>query len=520
MTTGFQVETGALHAHSAGSKEASGHMGKLADLLQQARVSDDCFGPIGEFLAFKYFDSLQECQDLAGQAAGFLEQIADNTTLAAHMYDGQDELTAQDLGKYKALADGGGDPASLSDVNHAGDASRKSYLEQNGGYGSSWISTAGDVKRASSPPDVAFATVNARMEQLQLLTSPGKSFIDNGLGFLIGIVLSPLVEFVLEPAIGDPEQMRSTAKGWSGVADWLDGFGDHEKQRADATKQAWQGGGGDAFRQQMGEFSDGSKALAEDVRGLQQMLELAADLFDEFVEICIDIIEQLILGLIIEWLAALAASWITAGGSVAAAEGATAAETAATGGRLAMKVKQLLGKLKPLVTKLEKLLQKLRQGPLKKVVEKMNGLRGGNWMEKKLAAHLDRNPLVKVLTKADEKGLSQTGNKFADRFASPEKLNRIRQEALDAGKTAEEADGLVARAESERALATNLTEAGLRAGGMTGTSSVGRASYLAAKDDLPGFAVEQGVKYGYNEAQDPQSDEERREAEERGFTVE
>ncbi|GHF59203.1 uncharacterized protein YukE [Amycolatopsis bartoniae] len=492
MTTGFQVEPGALLAHSEGSREASGHLGKLADVLQQARVSDDCFGPIGEFLAFKYFDGLQECQNLAAQAQSFLEQIADNTTLAANMYHGQDQLTAEDLGKYKELADAGGDPASISAVNSAGDSSRKSYLEQNGGYGSSWISTAGDVARASSPPDVVFATINARMEQLQLITSPGQSFVDNGLGFLIGIVLSPLVEFVLEPAIGDPEQMRSTAQGWGGVADWLDGFGDHEKQRADATQQAWQGGGGDAFRQQMSEFADGSKALAEEVRGLQQMLEFAADLFDEFVEICVDIIEQLILGLIVEWLAALAASWITAGGSVAAAEGVTAGETAATGGRLAMKVKELLGKLKPLVEKLEKFLQWLRKGPLKKVVEKMNNMRNGGFLEKRLAEHLDRNPLVKILTKTDAEGIaSATGNKFAG--------------ALGNG---------------EGALAANLAETGLRMAGMSGTSSVGKAAYRTAKADLPGFAVEQGVKYGYNEAQESQSDEERRETEERGFTLE
>jgi uncharacterized protein YukE len=494
MTTGFQVEPGALVAHSQGSREAAGHMGKLAGVLQQARVSDDCFGPIGEFLAFKYFDGLQECQTLAGQAQQFLDQIADNTALAANMYHGQDALTAQDLAKYQELADAGGDPAGISDVNHAGDSSRTSDLEQNAGYGSSWVSTAGDVARASSPPDVVFATINARMEQLQLITSPGKSFVDNGLGFLIGIVLSPLVELVLEPAIGDPEQMRSTAQGWSNVADWLNGFGEHEKQRADATRPSWQGGGGDAFRQQMGEFAEGSKALAEDIRGLQQMLEFAADLFDQFVEMCIDIIEQLILGLIIEWLAALAASWITAGASVAAAEGATAGETALTGSRLAMKVKELLGKLKPLFTKLEELLQKLRTGPLKKVVEKMNGMRNGNFLEKRLAEHLDRNPLVKILTKTDERGIaSATGNKFA---------------------------GMFGLGEGEGALAANVTEAGLRMAGMSGTSSVGKAAYRTAKADLPGFAVEQGARYGYNEAQESQSDDERRETEERGFTLE
>ncbi|MTD57784.1 WXG100 family type VII secretion target [Amycolatopsis pithecellobii] len=495
MTTAFQVQPAALVAHSQGTKEAAGHFGRLAQLLEQARVSDDCFGPLGELMAFKYFDGLQECQNLATQAQSFLEQVADNTVLAAQLYSGQDSATADALGQFEALADGGGAPGTLSEVNHAGDSARKSDFEQNAGYGSSWVSAAGDVARASSPPDVAIATVNARMEQLQLITSPGSAFLDNGLGFLISIVLSPLVELILEPAIGDPEQMRSTAQGWSQVADWLDGVGEHEKTRADATKQPWQGDAGDAFRTQLGEFSDGSKALADDVRGVQQILELAADLFDAFVEIVVDILQELVMGLIIEWLAALAASWITAGASVAAAEGATAAEVGVTGGRLGMKVKQLLGKLKPLIEKLEKILQKLRSGPLKKAVEKMENLRNGNFLQKRLADQIDKHPLGKILTKANPETLaSKTGNKFAGRF----------------GVDGEGAD----------ALTTNLAEAGLRAMGMSGTSSVGKATYRGAMENVPGLAVEQGVKYGYNKAQNPESEEDRRETEERGFTLE
>ena len=72
MSTGYDVQPEALTAHASGSKEAAGHFGSLAELLQQARVSDDCFGPLGELMAYKYFDSLQECQDLANQAKSFL----------------------------------------------------------------------------------------------------------------------------------------------------------------------------------------------------------------------------------------------------------------------------------------------------------------------------------------------------------------------------------------------------------------------------------------------------------------
>jgi uncharacterized protein YukE len=489
--TGFQVQGGALLAHSSGSKEAAGHFGQLATLLEQARVSDDCFGPLGELLAFKYFESLQECQNMANKAKTFLEGVAERTEQTAQTYRDVEDAIHQGLQKLGA----GGGPGTLADLNSAGDAGRKGYLEQNAGYGSSWVSASGDIARASSPPDVAIAAVNARMEQLQLVMSPGQSFIDNGLGFLIGIVISPIVEFVLEPAIGDPEQMRSTATGWGKVADWVQSAGEHEKNRASATSQPWTGQAGDKFRQQMNEFGEGTTAFANEIRGLQQMLDLAADLFDAFVEICIDILQELVMGLIIEWLAALAASWITAGASMGAAGVATTAEVTGTMARLGMKVKQLLGKLMPLIKKLEDLLQKLRKGPLKKLVEKAEGLRDGNMAEKWLMRKVDGNPLAKILTKADPATMaSKTGNRFAGRF----------------GVDGPGADSLT----------TNLAETGLRMAGLSGTGHVPTAITKGVMENAPGLAMEQGIKYGYNKAQDPSSDEERTDAMNRGFEYE
>ncbi|MDX8145855.1 WXG100 family type VII secretion target [Lentzea sp. BCCO 10_0061] len=488
--TGFQVQGGALTAHGQGSREAAGHFGQLATLLDQARVSDDCFGPLGELMAFKYFEGLRECQEMANKAKGFLEGVAERTDQTAQTYRDVEDAIHQGLQKFSS-----GGPGSLADLNSAGDGNRKSDFEQNAGYGSSWMSTSGDISRAGSPPDVAIAAVNARMEQLRFVMSPGQSFIDNGLGFLIGIVISPIVELVLEPAIGDPEQMRSTGTGWGKVADWVKQTGEHEKSRAAATSEPWTGQAGDKFRKQMDEFGAGAEAFSNEIRGLQQMLELAADLFDAFVEICIDILQELVMGLIIEWLAALAASWITAGASMAAAGVATTAQVGGTMARLGLKVKQLLGKLKPLIDKLEDLLQALRKGPLRKLVEKAEGLREGNMAEKWVMRKIDANPLAKIVTKADPATMaSKTGNRFAGRFG---------------------VDG--AGADS---LTTNLTEAGLRTAGLSGTTHVPTAITNGIMENAPGLAVEQGIKYGYDKGQDPSSDEDRADAMNRGFEYE
>ncbi|GAA2332737.1 hypothetical protein GCM10009854_05050 [Saccharopolyspora halophila] len=543
----MKVAPEALAAHSTGSEGVAEHLQQLSQLLEQARVSDDCFGPIGEFLAFTYFDSLEECRDLANRAGGFMRHISEAVQESAKHYRETDQGQADQLGgiDLAGLSGAGGGPGSLAAVNGAG--SQKGFMAQTAGYGMSSVSASQGLAKASSPPDVAIATVNARMEQLELVTSPGQSFVDNGLGFLVSLVISPLVEFVLEPAIGDPEQMRSTGKGWEQVADWLEKLGEHEQQRAEATRPVWEGRAGDAFREQMGEFTEGTSAFASDVRDLKQTLDLAADIFDTFVETCIDIIQELVIGLIIEWIAALAASWITAGASVATAQGATAAQAAITGTRLGTKVAELVHKLRPLVTKLEDLLQKLRTSHLSKLVDKMNELRDGNMAQQWVARQVDANPLAKTLTrggghdikKAEEaveaaqkrvdlgeagaaERLRNAQRDLADVQADPSYAtttgNRYAQQVRDGWSGDLEAEPGES-AVGEQALAANLTQAGLGQLGLSGEHRWQDAVIHQGSANVLHEGVEQGVKYGYDEAADPSTEEERRAAEERGFGV-
>lgn len=480
-----QVQPDALLAHSKGSTAASENFVGLAKILEQARVSDDCFGPLGELMAFAYFDDLQECHDLANQVNSYFKEISTAVADTAKLYSEQDTAGAQ---SYAALADGGSGPGSIGDVNNAGAGDKKGYWGQTAGYGSSWVDASQKLADAGSPAEVTYATVNARMEQLKAVASPGQAFFDNGLGFLISLVISPLVNFVLEPAIGDPEQMRSTAKGWEKVAGWVDGVATHEGERAKATEPVWQGEAGDAFRQEMTEFGAGAQAFANDIRGLQQILEFAADMFDLFVQTVIDIIQELVIGLIIEWLAALAASWITAGASVGAATGLTSAQVAITGTRLGTKVANLMHKLKPLITKLEDLLQWLRKGPLRKVVDKLHNARDMPVVGRRIA----KNPITNALTSHTD-------------------------DAARATKSAHNVFGKAAV--GEEAAAQHAVKAGLGLMGLGGTTDVRRAAENALLENVPGAAIEQGMKYGENEAQDPSSEEERQAAEDRGFHV-
>jgi uncharacterized protein YukE len=373
-------------------------------------------------------------------------------------------------------------PGTFSQLN---DGDQKNWFEQSAGRGSSAVGALQDLADATTPPQMTAAAVSGRLELLQTLASPGQALLDNGLGFLVSIVLSPLIELA-EWAIGDPEQMRATGKGWEEVAGWLDSVAEAEKKRAEATAGVWTGEAGDAFRNQINEFSGGVEALAEDVRGLRSTLETIAELFDMFVEFVIQILTELIIGLIVQWLAALAASWITAGGSVAAAGATTTVQVGSTGMRITMRVSKLQMELFKAVQQIEKLLVRLR-GPLRQVINRMNALRGGNMAQQFAGRQLGSNPLVNVLTRADGTSLASTT------------ANRFMQGATGEG-----------------ALAGNISQTVLTSM-LGGQTRVGGAAFSAGVDT----AIDGGVKFGsqaaYDAAQDKPSEEERREAQERGF---
>ncbi|XVS61931.1 WXG100 family type VII secretion target [Actinosynnema sp. CA-299493] len=374
-------------------------------------------------------------------------------------------------------------PGTVADLNGG---EQKNWFEQAAGRGSSGVGALQDLADATSPPQMAAATISGRMELLQTMASPGQALLDNGLGFLVSIVLSPLIELA-EWAVGDPEQMRATGNGWEQVASWLDEVAEAEKTRAEATTGVWEGAAGDAFRRQVTEFGDGVSALAEDVRGLKQTLDMIADLFDMFVEFVIQILTELIIGLIVQWLAALAASWITAGGSVAAAGATTTVQVGSTGVRITMRVSKLQMELFKIVKRLEALLTRLR-GPLRQVIQRMNGLRGGNAAQQFAGRNLGSNPLVNIVTRADDVSLaSTTGNRFMQ------------------GVT------------GEGALAGNIAQTVLT-GMLGGQTRVGGAVVSAGVDAAVDGAVKFGTQEAYDQARDAPSEEERRETQDRGFT--
>jgi len=73
--------------------------GQLAELLEQARVDDQCFGPIGGAVGLSsgYFSSLDECRQLANDAKDFLEQTGEQLRDSFEVYRGVDDGISQAL---------------------------------------------------------------------------------------------------------------------------------------------------------------------------------------------------------------------------------------------------------------------------------------------------------------------------------------------------------------------------------------------------------------------------------------
>ncbi|MCC5697234.1 hypothetical protein LH612_29175, partial [Klebsiella pneumoniae] len=248
-------------------------------------------------------------------------------------------------------------------------------------------------------------------------------------------------------------------------------------------------------------------------------------------------ITELVIGLIVQWLAALAASWVTAGASVATASAGTAVQVGTTGARIGARIAQLQGKLFQLFQKVERLLQKLREmGPLRKVINKMEGLRDGEVFGGATAARfLDRqSSAFKFMTHADPDDLSSKGGKFLERDITKTdayekaaknlddriaEARRLGNDDVDEALTADR-ENLEKDMKGVQGLASGVTGTVLH-GALGGKTSIGQAAFAAGTDVAMDAAIEQSAHQIYDTGkgwfQGDLSSEQRDAAQERGF---
>ncbi|WP_086821844.1 hypothetical protein [Allokutzneria sp. NRRL B-24872] len=94
---GYEVQPDALLSHADGSDSLAAKFDQLESLLLQAKLSDECFGPLAkahrtpEF----YYDALDECRALARGAAAYLRQSSAGLHATHAIYNGTESVLSQ-----------------------------------------------------------------------------------------------------------------------------------------------------------------------------------------------------------------------------------------------------------------------------------------------------------------------------------------------------------------------------------------------------------------------------------------
>ncbi|QRP48390.1 hypothetical protein [Amycolatopsis sp. FDAARGOS 1241] len=231
--------------------------------------------------------------------------------------------------------------------------------------------------------------VTVGLDLLGVLMDPLGSLASAGVGWLIEHI--SFLKEGLDKLAGNPEAVTAKAQTWDNVAQQLERSAGQYEQAAAKVAPDFQGLGGQAYQ-------DMAKGYAATLRGASGQahaasigMNVAAALVGTERGLIRDMISSFVGELIIKAVAALAASWCTFGGTVAA----FIADTVVEGGILAEKIS---GRIAQVVEKLEKLIQSA--GKSRAAIEDAtNAL-------KKLGTTADKitNKSVDVAAAAEKKG--------------------------------------------------------------------------------------------------------------------
>ncbi|MFB9905099.1 hypothetical protein [Allokutzneria oryzae] len=105
---GYQVKPDSLLGYADGSESLADKFDQLERLLHQAKVDDQCFGPLGDALGIShsYFKLLDECKELTKGAGGYLRHTAAGLHQTHAIYKGTETGLSQGFDALGKGADG------------------------------------------------------------------------------------------------------------------------------------------------------------------------------------------------------------------------------------------------------------------------------------------------------------------------------------------------------------------------------------------------------------------------------
>ncbi|WP_033290515.1 hypothetical protein [Amycolatopsis jejuensis] len=181
--------------------------------------------------------------------------------------------------------------------------------------------------------------LGAAMDPLGTLASAGVGWLIEHISFL---------KEGLDQLAGNPEAVTAKAVTWSNISKQLSESADQYEQAAGKVAPHFQGQGGQAYQATAKSYAETLRGAAGHASSASTGMNVAAALVGTERGLIRDMISSFVGELIIKGLAALASSWCTFGGTVAA----FIADTVIEGGILAEKIGTRIAKV---VAKLDKL---------------------------------------------------------------------------------------------------------------------------------------------------------------------
>ncbi|TVT25622.1 hypothetical protein LWP59_01365 [Amycolatopsis acidiphila] len=197
-----------------------------------------------------------------------------------------------------------------------------------------WANAAMDV--ATDGLDL----LGAAMDPLGTLASAGVGFLIEHISFL---------KDGLDKLAGNPEAVTAKAQTWQNVSKQLSETAETYEKSAGKAGESYKGGdGANAYQATAKSYADSLRGAAGHAQNASTAMQVGAAIVGTERGLIRDMISEFVGGLIVKGLAALATSWCSFGGTIAA----FIADTVVEGGILAEKISTRIAKI---VEKLESL---------------------------------------------------------------------------------------------------------------------------------------------------------------------
>jgi hypothetical protein len=261
------------------------------------------------------------------------------------------------------------------------------------------------------------------------IADPLNFLISAGLTFLIDVV-QPL-EDLLGLVTGNAERMEGEIAKWERVGNALEPLAEEIKKAGEEGLAGWQGLAADKAKQRIAEFAEGVAGIANDVKQLVMIMNIAKLVMEIAQAFIIGLISTFVEWLVFTWTAALAAAVPTAGASTAAAAAATTAQAATTMSRGVAFVTRVVGILRRLRAVLMRMHPRIMRRVQASFQNRVNGRFAPGWQGPGTAL---RNSLTdwRTWTGPVDKALTTLGNeskRWHDYATDDNKLSDAEQDA-------------------------------------------------------------------------------------------